>query len=156
MADSIDILASRFDTVSGAVLKLDRERDDHGIYNGEYVRISESSFTDVQGALVDLYRGGTDESTFGPHFLLSNSQLRNVGLGSKNRSGAAVHLHGVQVTTIEGNQFTDSAPIRVLHTVGEPVTRIVGNLFEDTPPPEVVELHRQNENTAFIRDNLSR
>lgn len=154
MADSIDISASRFRDVSGAILKLDNETDDEGIYNADYVRIEDSSFTNVQGALVDLYRGGTDESTFGPHFSLTGSELRAVGTGSKNKSGASVYLHGVQVATIEDNLFSGSAPIKVYHTVGDPVTRIVRNTFVATPMPAVSELHSLRDNTAVITDNI--
>lgn len=157
MADSIDIVRSKFHNVSGAILKLDKENDDYGIYNAEYVRIEDSSFNNVQGALVDLYRGGTDESTFGPHFLLAGSELHAVGVGSKNKSEASVHLHGVQVATIENNLFSDSAPIRVVHTVAEPVTRIVNNTFAATPMPEIKELvaqFSQQENGAIVADNI--
>jgi len=154
MADSIEIVNSRFSDVSGAILKLDKESDDYGIYNAEYVTITDSSFNRVQGALVDYYRGGTDESTFGPHFLLTGSELNDVGAGSKNKSKASIYLHGVQVSTIENNRFIDSSAIRVSHTVGEPVTRIVKNTFAETPLPEVVELfYSGKEHTAEIRDN---
>ena len=154
MADSVDIIESRFRNITGAILKLDNENDDEGIYNADYVRIRDSSFIDVQGALVDLYRGGTDESTFGPHFSLTGSELRAVGTGRNNKSGASVHLHGVQVATIENNVFSGSAPIRIFHTVGDPVTRIVKNTFAATPMPEVREMNNQNENTAIIADNI--
>jgi len=153
MADSIDIIDSSFSDVSGAILKLNREMDDYGIFNADYVRITNSRFDNVQGALTDLYRGGTDESTFGPHFLLTGSTLHNVGTGSKNTSAASVHLHGVQVTSIEDNQFSNSAPIRIFHTVGEPVTRISRNTFVDTPLPEVTELNSEKANTAVIEQN---
>lgn len=153
MADSIDIADSRFSDVSGAILKLDKETDDYGIYNAEYVRIKDSRFSNVQGALVDLYRGGTDESTFGPHFLLSGSELVNVGMGAKNKSGGSVHLHGVQVTTIEKNTFSESAPVMIVHTVAEPVTRILRNMFLATSAPEVTELNSNKDNTATIKEN---
>jgi poly(beta-D-mannuronate) lyase len=154
MADSIDIANTRFRNVSGSILKLDKESDNYGIFNADYVRITDSSFINVQGSLADLYRGGTDESTFGPHFYLSGSNLDNVGAGSKNKSGASIYLHGVQVTAIEDNRFSNSPAIRIEHTVGEPVTRIVKNTFTATPLPTVSELQSQNENTAVIKDNI--
>ena len=154
MADSIEIINSQFRNVSGAILKLDLETDDFGIYNAEYVTISDSKFTQVQGALVDYYRGGTDESTFGPHFYLKNSELNNVGGGGKNKSRASIWLHGVQVANIENNSFINSPAIKVDHTVGEPVTRVINNTFSETPLPEVVELFYTGEDhTALIRDN---
>ncbi|MEP4145616.1 MAG: polysaccharide lyase 6 family protein [Halioglobus sp.] len=156
MADSVDIIGSSFSNVSGAILSLDKERDDYGIFNADYVRVTDSHFSDVQGALVDLYRGGTDESTFGPHFLLTGSNLNNVGRGSKNKSAASVLLHGVQVASINGNKFRDSAPIRIFHTVAEPVTRISSNEFIATPSPVVRELNSDLENTAVIQKNTVR
>ena len=153
MADSIDITNSQFSDVSGAILALNKEADDYGIFNADYVRISDSSFENVGGALVNLYRGGTDESTFGPHFVLTNSKLKNVGAGSKNKSKSSIDLHGVQVTQIENNRFADSSVIKINHTVGEPVTRIFKNRFSATPAPQVMELNSDKENTAVIGNN---
>lgn len=152
-ADSIVITNSQFKDVTGAILKLDRETDDFGIYNAEYVTVAGSTFTNVGGALVDFYRGGTDESTFGPHFLLSGSTLSNVGNNRRNKSGASVHLHGVQVATVEQNLFENSPAIKVMHTVGEPVTRITENIFSGVPAPKVVELNSLKKNTALIAGN---
>ena len=156
MADNIEIVDSSFSDVSGAILKLDKETDDFGIYNAEYVTIKDSNFRNVQGALIDYYRGGTDESSFGPHFSLTGSELNGVGVGSKNKSQASIWLHGVQVTHIKGNTFVNSPAIRIEHTVGEPVTRIVKNTFKATPLPKVKELHSQKVNTAVIKENTVR
>lgn len=153
-ADNIAITDSHFSDVTGAILKLDREFEDFGIYNAEYVTITGSTFTNVQGALTDFYRGGTDESTFGPHFFLGASRLHQVGGGKRNKAHASVHLHGVQVTDITGTEFSGSKPVRIKHTVGEPVTRIVGNRFVNTGLPTVVELNSAEENTAIIHDNV--
>jgi len=153
MADSIVISGSRFEDISGAILKLDKEFDDYGIYNAEYVSISDSEFVNVQGAIADLYRGGTDESTFGPHFALKSSVISGVGRGAKNKYQSSIFLHGVQVTDIENNSFVDAAPIRINHTVGEPVTQISNNRFSGTQPPQVQELNSVKTNTARLVDN---
>ncbi len=152
-ADRIEIRNSNFARITGDILKLDAENDDFGIYNSEYVIIENSHFDSVQGALVNYYRGGTDESTFGPHFELSGSVLNDVGNGSRNKSGAAILVHGVQVTTITGNTVSNSPAIKVMHTVGEPVTQILSNTFVATPAPEVLELNSAEVDTAIIQDN---
>ena len=152
-ADRIEIRNSSFARITGDILKLDAENDDFGIYNSEYVIIENSSFDAVQGALVNYYRGGTDESTFGPHFVLSGSVLNQVGNGSRNKSGASILLHGLQVTDISNNRISNSPAIKVFHTVGEPVTRIVANTFSSSPAPEVVELNSDQTDTATIQDN---
>lgn len=155
-ADRIDITDSSFVDVTGAILALDKESDDYGIYNAEYVRISNSTFENIEGDLVDFYRGGTDESTFGPHFELSNSKLVKIGHGKRNKSKSSILLHGVQVTNIEGNEIVDSKALTVRHTVGEPVTGITDNKFINTPEISVIELNSDKENTAsLIRNTFS-
>ena len=152
-ADNIEIVDSSFEDITGAILSLDKESDDYGIYNAEYVTIKNSSFESVQGDLVDFYRGGTDESTFGPHFSLSDSTLENVGQGKRNKSKSSILLHGVQVTSIENNKINNSPAITVFHTVGEPVTKVLNNKFKDTPAIFVEELNSDKENTAIISGN---
>ena len=117
-----------------------RESDDLGIYNGEYVAIQRSAFRNIQGSVADIYRGGTDESTFGPHFELSGSTIENVGHGKRNKARASVRLLGVQATNIRGNTFRESQPVRVIHTVGGPVTQFADNEFSATEEPVVAEI----------------
>lgn len=153
-ADDISISGSQFSDVTGAVLKLNREDDDYGIYNAEYLTISDSSFENIGGALVDYYRGGTDESTFGPHFSLTNSTLTNVGGDRRNRTNASIRLHGVQVTNISNNRFESNRPILIEHTVGEPNTLIADNMFSQTEAPIVVELNSGLAPTAKLMNNV--
>jgi poly(beta-D-mannuronate) lyase len=139
-ADRIEIRDSTFRNVTGSVLALNREDDDLGIYNGEYIRIDNSEFKNIGGAIADIYRGGTDESTFGPHFMLRASTIDDVGKNKRNKSKASVRLHGVQATDIHDNVFVVSRPIRVTETVGEPVTRLSGNMFDETAEPEILQI----------------
>ena len=152
-ADRIEITNSTFKNITGAILGLDKESDDFGIYNSEYVTIKDSSFENIGGDIVDYYRGGTDESTFGPHFEMTGSTLSNVGLDKRNKSKSAVLLHGVQVTSMSDNQITASAGIIVNHTVSEPVTSIVNNQFTDTPQIVVSELYSDKTDTATVSGN---
>jgi poly(beta-D-mannuronate) lyase len=122
------------------VLFLNRESDDLGIYNGEYVSIRNSEFSNIEGTVADIYRGGTDESTFGPHFELSDSTLQSVGKGKRNKTQASVSLHGVQVVNISDNVFNDSQPARVVNTVGEPVVTFGDNQLVRTERPVVTQL----------------
>lgn len=136
-ASRIEIRDSKFADITGNIIALDREIDDLGIYNGEYVTIANSTFKNIEKALANIYRGGTDESTFGPHFLLSNNELDNVGNGKRNKVRASIFLLGVQVATIENNSLTSSQPIRVVETVGDPITRISNNKYNETSEPVV-------------------
>lgn len=137
-AEHIEILDSSFSNITGAILALDKETDDLGLYNAEYVKITDSSFSNIGKALLSIYRGGTDESTFGPHVEIRNSEISSVGKNKRNKTGASVHLLGIQVVSIKDNQFRQSKPLIVVQTVGGPVTRITDNLFADTPAPEIL------------------
>ncbi len=150
-ANEITLKNNVFNNISGDILRLDKETEDLGVYNAEYVTLTGNQVKNVKGALVKLYRGGSDESTFGPHLFMSNNTVESLGLGRRNKSGASLFLHGVQVTDIEKNQVLNSAPIIVEHTVGEPVTRISDNRLSDVP--SVVELRAKGEHTAELVNN---
>jgi poly(beta-D-mannuronate) lyase len=152
-ADNITITDSTFSHISGDILKLNKETDDLGIYNAEYVNLSNNRFKNIDGALINLYRGGTDESTFGPHFTFSNNVVDNSGIGQRNKSSHLIDLHGVQVTRISQNQFNHSAAIHVEHTVGEPITEIIDNIFTASPAPTVNELVALGTDTAVLNNN---
>jgi poly(beta-D-mannuronate) lyase len=136
-ASRIEIHDSSFANISGNVLELDREIDDLGIYNGEYITITDSTFENIDKTLANIYRGGTDESTFGPHFLFANNELNNIGNGKRNKVRASVFLLGVQVATLENNSVTRSQPIRIVETVGDPITRLENNQFTETSEPVI-------------------
>lgn len=152
-ADDITIVNSQFNNISGDILRLDKERDDLGIYNAEYITLSDNTFTDIQGNIMNVYRGGTDESTFGPHVKFNHNNVANVGLGKRNKAEAVIRLHGVQVTHIANNRFADTRAIVIEHTVGEPITRIEDNTFSNVPSIEVSELFTQGPSTAITTNN---
>ena len=152
-ADEIILTGNVFSNVTGDILRLDSETEDLGIYNAEYVPLSNNDFTNVQGALAKVYRGGTDESTFGPHFQLTDNTLKQIGNGKRNKTNAGIYLHGIQVTNIDRNTFEMVAPIVIEHTVGEPKTAILNNKFNNTPSPVITEVHVGGEHTATLKNN---
>ncbi len=155
-ADDIRLKNVTVKDATGHVLMLDAEVDDYGIYNAEYVTIEDSNFENIGKTLATVYRGGRDESTFGPHFKMTGSSLSKAGFHSRNKSGGSLVLHGVQVTDMSGNVISGSKPIKINHTVGEPKTKISGNTFIAMPQIEVKELNSEFENTAVIENNESR
>jgi len=154
LATEVVVSGNTILNVSGDLMRLDKERDDLGIYNAEYLIIEKNKIENVKGALVRLYRGGRDESTFGPHLTFSDNEVISSGMGSRNKVGASIYLHGVQVADIYRNKFDSSAPLRVEHTVGEPITNIRSNVFKDTAEIEVEELHTKSDSTANLSMNV--
>lgn len=131
-ADLISITNCTFENISGHVLNLDKETDDIGIYNAENVLIDQCKFKDVGGTVLHLYRGGKDESTFGPILDLSNSTFTNVGHDKRNKQESAVTLHGVQVANMHDLTFENSKKIAMHLVVGEPIIKIKDTHFENS------------------------
>lgn len=95
---------SLFDNVTGAFV-FDEETDDEGRYNIEELHISNSRFQNSSGALVHLYRGGMDESTFGPFLFIDNSEFIN---NSATGTQEVLNLTGVQVVRIRNSHFQNN------------------------------------------------
>lgn len=119
LADRIVLNAVTAERISGSVIAANAEREDLGTYNAEVVEITGSTFRDVSGPSIDLYRGGRDESTFGPRLLLAGSTFDLVG--REGEAPGSVKLHGVQRAEFVDNRFSDSGPVRFFRQVGEPV-----------------------------------
>ncbi|WP_298196561.1 polysaccharide lyase 6 family protein [Novosphingobium sp.] len=134
MAATIRITDSTFANISGNIVSADAERDDFGRYNAEAVEISGSRFTDVGGAIASIYRGGTDESTFGPQVRFSGNQVTHSG----TTGSGLLALVGVQQLAITDNRIERSGPIRVTPTTGVPEMTMGGNVLVDSPEPVVV------------------
>ncbi|WP_034157125.1 polysaccharide lyase 6 family protein [Sphingomonas sp. ERG5] len=145
LAGAIVIAGGSITDVSGAVVAGHAETGKEGYYGTERVTIDRTAFNRV-GVIVDLFRGGTDESTYGPQFVMTGATVTDSG---------PVLLSGVQETTISANRFTGSRGVAVTHSVGSPHTVITGNLFARTPPPEMRELYYTGPARALIADNRS-
>jgi len=152
-ADVINFSNSTFKNITGDILRLNKETDDLGIYNAEYIYFNDNLVENIEGAIAKVYRGGTDESTFGPHFLMKNNNIKNVGKGKRNKAGASVFLHGVQVGDIINNNIISSELVNIEHTVGQPKTALINNTFSATEAPSVVELVAKGPHTATLEDN---
>ncbi|WDS37742.1 polysaccharide lyase 6 family protein [Pseudoxanthomonas sp.] len=129
MADLIALRNVQASDISGRVIAAAADADNGGTYNAERVEIARSTFTRIGGPVLDLSRGGTDESTFGPALDVRDSQFIQVG----RKTDASLRLHGVQHARLTGNTFRDSAAVRFTHAVGTPTLLAAGNQFDGTP-----------------------
>ena len=123
-ADSILVTNSNFKNITGHVFNLDKEFEDRGIYNAENIVIDNCTFEDIGGSALKLYRGGRDESTFGPILYLTNSDFTNVGHDKRNANESAIHIHGVQYAEMENLNINNSRKIHMHLIVGEPVIKL--------------------------------
>ncbi len=123
-ADSVIISNSKFNNITGSVLTLDMEVEDIGNYNAENIKIIGSTFTDVKHEIANVYRGGTDESTFGPIMTVKDLKISNCGHGMRNSANATLRFHGVQKLDVDNVSITNSKGIDLFMTNGEPITQL--------------------------------
>jgi len=143
-ADTISIQNSTFKNISGHIAALDKETDDIGAYNVEYMIMKNNTVTDMQGAALRLYRGGKDESTFGPFLEVDHNVFNNVGFGKKNKYKAAMSLYGVQVNAIENNIFNNTKGLKMHLVVGEPIVNVINNDYYKSGEIEVTGDEKYN------------
>lgn len=153
LADRVVIQNSTFRDITGTVVSAAAESEDFGQYNVEYLDITGSTFENVGGSAAVVYRGGTDESTFGPFVTVRQNSFVNVGKARTGGFSGALVLHGVQNTAVVSNSFDRSAGLKIVHTVGEPDTRVTGNTFDQTPAPVVEELNYDGAPRAEMSGN---
>ena len=112
-----------FHDISGNAVDFGAEREDIGRYNAENITIRRCVFENLLGLGVNIYRGGSDESTGGPCVVIDECEFRNV---CNRGRGSALRAIGVQDLTISGCRFVDSgrggASIRLDDTPWEKIT----------------------------------
>jgi poly(beta-D-mannuronate) lyase len=104
-ADTLRFTNCLFRDMSGDAIYLAAEKDDAGRYSAEYVEIRNCAFYKVLGHAVDLYRGGSDESTTGPTIIVDHCVLEDV---NNRERGAGMRLLGVQNITVRNTSFSNT------------------------------------------------
>jgi len=104
-ADEISITNSTFISCNSNLFSLKDETDNKGYYNVENMGIANCRFENNKGLLLNLYRGGTDESTMGPTLYFTNNNINNC-----NNNEALIKLFGVQNSLLQNNLFNSCNP----------------------------------------------
>ena len=150
-ADSIHIINTQMTNITGAVMTLDMEIEDLGIYNVENIKIIGSTFTDVKGAIANVYRGGTDESTFGPIISISDVEINNSGQGKRNKVESVFRFHGVQKLNVDDVRINNSKGIDLFMTNGEPITKLSNITFTNSTGLKTNDEPYQSKNIVFAK-----
>ncbi len=104
-ADEITVTNSSFKNCENGFL-LDKETDDKGDYNVEFLTITGSTFDNISNEVIDFYRGGYDESTIGGVLTLSGNTFSKCGKQDKDE--ILVNTRGIINVTFENNTFTNN------------------------------------------------
>lgn len=104
-AEWIKISGSSFSELSGNAISLADETDDKGRYSADDIIISDCKFSHMLGIPVNIYRGGSDESTAGPYVTISGCDFDDC---CNRERGSVLRLIGPQKLVVEDCRFKDS------------------------------------------------
>ena len=116
IADSIIISNSSFANNTCNLFDLKKENENIGYYNVERMTITNNSFSNNSGQLINLYRGGKDESTMGPILSFKKNKILNC-----RNEKELINLFGVQQSYLIGNEFNNCNAGRILITYNDNV-----------------------------------
>lgn len=118
VADSLAFRNNYFANNNCNGIMLADEKEDKGYYNAEKLLIGHNRFEKQNGIILNIYRGGNDESTMGPNLYFSHNRISDC---STTDGSALLMLTGVQQTRIFSNQFLRSNPSANLITYKDTV-----------------------------------
>ena len=110
IADSIIIRNNSFQGLNNGFI-MNEEKDDKGHYNAEKIVVELNRFQDGNGSLLNVYRGGNDESTLGPKLFFIGNAVSNYNTMDND---ALIQLTGVQQSYILGNRISNSNQSKTL------------------------------------------
>src|SRR4030095_8702173 len=82
IADSLLVDGNTFVNNNCNAIIISEEKDDNGYYNAEKIFITHNKFNNQAGVLLNVYRGGNDESTLGPDLTFSHNSLNSCSSGN--------------------------------------------------------------------------
>ena len=103
--EKVVIRGCTFDALSGDAINYAAELDDKGRYNGDDLIIENCRFNRILGIPVNVYRGGSDESTAGPYVYVRNCVFTDC---CNKVRGSVIRIIGAQILEISGCEFIDS------------------------------------------------
>ena len=116
ISDKVKIDSCHFKNNICNLFSLDKETDNVGYYNVEQMEVTNCSFNNQKGSILNLYRGGKDESTMGPNLLFKDNNIENC-----TNDSSLINLFGVQISNIYLNKFINSNPNKTIISYGDNV-----------------------------------
>lgn len=104
-AHRVEIRRSLFRNLSGDAINFAAEREDKGRYNADDMLIEDCAFYRLLGLPINIYRGGSDESTAGPYVTVRRCNFEDC---CNKERGSVVRLIGPQVLEIADCNFSNS------------------------------------------------
>ena len=126
-ASFADTIAFKNSTIINNIngIQLNKETNDKGDYNAEFVYLIDNTFKKVDANVLDYYRGGYDESTIGGNLVVKGNTFERSG--GQEASKILLKTRGIVQVELENNTFKDN-PVRTIAVLwGEKGQKPVNN-----------------------------
>ncbi|AUP81569.1 alginate lyase [Flavivirga eckloniae] len=135
-ADTVSVSNSIIkDCING--IQLNKETNDKGDYNAEFVYITNSEFNNVGNNVLNYYRGGYDESTIGGNLVLQHNTFTNCG--KTDQDHILINNRGIVNVNFSNNTFKNN-PVKLIAVLwGEKGQKPVDNTLVNSGKIEVVQ-----------------
>ncbi len=135
-ADTIFVANATFkNNISG--FNLNKETNNKGDYNSEFITIRNSTFENISETIIDYHRGGYDESTIGGNLVFENNTVTNSGKTSENK--ILIKNRGIVNLELKDNTFKNNTVKTIAILWGEKGQKPLNNVIENSGEIKVVQ-----------------
>lgn len=135
-ADTISVIGSSIKNSKQGFL-VNKETDDKGDYNAEFVIIKNTEFNNIQGKILDYHRGGYDESTIGGNLIFHNNTVTNSG--KMEPEHILIKNRGIINVDFSDNTFKNNPVALIAVLWGEKDQKPVNNTIQNSGKIDVVQ-----------------
>ncbi len=135
-ADTISVSKSIFKNNKSG-FNLNKETNNKGDYNSEFVLINSSIFDTVSETILDYYRGGYDESTIGGNLVFNNNIIINSGMSSEDK--ILIKNRGIVNLELKNNTFKNNKVKTVAILWGDKGQKPIDNIIVNSGEVRIVQ-----------------
>ena len=135
-ADTVSVVNSVIKNCENGLM-LNKETNDGGDYNAEFVTVTNSKFDAIDGVILDYYRGGYDESTIGGNLTFQGNTVTNSGRAQADH--ILIKNRGIVNVELTNNTFQNN-PVKLIAILwGEKGQEPIDNTIINSGKIEIVQ-----------------
>lgn len=135
-ADTVSVANSIIKNCKSGI-QLNKETNDKGDYNSEFVYVTNNTFSNVDANVLNYYRGGYDESTIGGNLVFKDNTVTNCG--TAETENILIKNRGIVNVEFANNTFKNN-PVKVVAVLwGEKDQKPENNTITNSGEIKVVQ-----------------
>ena len=135
-ADTVSVANSIIKNCKSGI-QLNKETNDKGDYNSEFVYVTNNTFSNVDANVLNYYRGGYDESTIGGNLVFKDNTVTNCG--TAETENILIKNRGIVNVEFANNTFKNN-PVKIVAVLwGEKDQKPENNTITNSGEIKVVQ-----------------